>query len=369
MEEVDSTLTIPRQFPCKHCGASLTFAPGTHSLKCPYCGTLNEIAADATPIVELDYQTQLRQLSQTQATHETVVVHCDGCGADSTLPPGTTAGACPFCGRAIVATARTKCLIKPRSLLPFAVDRPRATGQFAGWLGGLWFAPTSLKRAAEAGRLDGVYLPAWTYDAKTTSDYTGERGDHYWDTETYTETVNGRTETRTRQVQRTRWRPVGGRVFVPFDDVLVIADRSLPDGLRRSLGDWDLPNLCPYADDYLSGFVAETYQIELPDGFEIAKGVMAGVIDTAVRRDIGGDEQRVGGVDTQYAAVTFKHVLLPVWISAYRFNDRAYHFVINGRTGRVFGERPYSVAKIVAVVLLAVLLAAVVFAVVRMTRH
>ena len=364
MTSPSSPPTGPRQFPCKNCGASLEFAPGTHALKCPYCGVLNEIAASTAAIEELDYAAQLAELETKQDTHDAVVTHCDGCGAESTLPPGTSAGLCPFCGRAVVATMQTKALIKPKSLLPFAVDRGRATPQFSAWLAGLWFAPSALKTAAESGRLNGVYLPAWTYDCQTASDYTGERGEHYWDTETYTETVNGRSETRTRQVQRTRWYSASGNVHVPFDDVLVLADKSLPDRLRRQLDGWDLPALVPYTDEYLSGFVAETYQVALPEGFETAKGIMDGVIRGAVCHDIGGDEQRIDGLRTHYDAITFKHVLLPVWISAYRFGDKTFHFVINGRTGRVFGERPYSAVKITIAVLLALVLIAIVVCVV-----
>ena len=350
------TSTEPRQFPCKHCGASLAFAPGTRALKCPYCNTLNEIADDGSAVEELDYQTQLQQLAAGQDEHEAVVVHCDGCGAESTLPPGTSAGTCPFCGRAVVATGTTKCLIKPRSLLPFAIDRNRATPQFAQWLAGLWFAPSALKSAADRGKLVGVYLPAWTYDCATTSPYTGHRGDHYWVTETYTEYVDGKPQTRTRQVQRTRWSSAWGTVYVPFDDLLVLADRSLPDRLRSQLVGWDLMHLTPYADEFLSGFVAETYQVDLPSGFEVAKQLMEGPIEQAIRQDIGGDEQTISTVDTQYAAITFKHVLLPVWMSAYRFGDRTFHFVINGRTGQVFGERPWSAVKISIAIVLALLL-------------
>jgi len=65
-----------------------------------------------------------------------------------------------------------------------------------------------------------------------------------------------------------------------------------------------------------------------------------------VRGDIGGDEQRVTHVATNYSAVTFKHLLLPVYVGAYRFRDKVYQVVLNGRTGEVQGERPYSFWKI-----------------------
>lgn len=341
-----------RQFPCRQCGAMLTFAPGTHSLKCQYCGTLNEIAGDETPIEEIDYHAQLRDLEAQESTVEAILVHCGGCGADSTLPQGQTAGKCPFCGRAIVATGAAKQIIKPKALLPFAIDRNRAQQQFMAWIAGLWFAPSKLKSAAQRGQIDGVYLPAWTYDCDTTSRYTGQRGEDYWTTEWHT--VNGKRQSR--RVKKTRWYPAAGSVQVPFDDVLVLADRSLPDDLRNKLDGFDLPNLLPYQDDYLSGFVAEAYQVDLPSGFELAKEIMVGPIQAAVRSDIGGDQQRISSLNSMYFNITFKHILLPVWISAYQFNGKTFRFVINGRNGAVFGQRPYSFWKITLLVL-AILLA------------
>lgn len=108
----------------------------------------------------------------------------------------------------------------------------------------------------------------WTYDSDTASQYTGQRGDNYWETETYTETdANGNQVTRTRQVQRTRWTWVSGQV----------------------------------------------------------------------------------------ANITFKHALLPLWISAYRYQERVFRFLVNARSGEVQGERPFSVLKIALAVLAAIL--------------
>jgi len=81
---------------------------------------------------------------------------------------------------------------------------------------------------------------------------------------------------------------------------------------------------------------------------------MDGEIRSTVRRDIGGDHQRVHSVRTQYSNVTFKHILLPIWLSAYRYRDKAYRFLINARTGEVQGERPWSWVKITAAVLVTI---------------
>lgn len=341
-----------RQFPCTQCGASLVFAPGTDALECPYCGTANAIAKSDESVQEQDYQSELARLSADQPTVEMLAVHCNVCGAESTLKPNVTAAKCPFCGTGIVATGASRKLIKPQSLLPFHITQTDANGRFGKWIGGLWFAPNNLKRHADAAGLDGVYLPCWTYDCTADTQYTGQRGEHYWVTETYTTTINGKTVTRTRQVQRTRWWPAGGTVTDEFDDLLVMACNSLPRKQLDRLEPWDLEHLCPYEDEYLSGFVCQSYQINLPDGFETAKQLMQPTIDRSICRDIGGDEQRINSKDSRYHDIRYKHILLPVWISAYRYQNKTYRFLVNARTGEVQGERPVSWVKVVLFVLL-----------------
>ncbi len=341
-----------RQFPCKQCGANLQFAPGTDSLKCPYCGVQNEVPTSPDTIRELDYLTYLHQLPTSDSVQDLITVKCTCCAAETTLPPNITSSVCPFCGSGIIATGSSKKAIRPAGVLPFKIKPNEAGEMFRQWVAGLWFAPTAIKRDAERAAIKGAYVPAWTYDSQTESNYSGERGDDYWETETYTETdANGNSVTRTRQVQRTRWWPVSGRVSNAFDDVLVMATETLPRKCLDHLEPWDLPALVPYNDEYLSGFVAESYQVGLSDGFERAKGIMDGAIRQTVCRDIGGDHQRINSLSTQYDQITFKHLLLPVWISAYQFQNRTFRFLVNARNGQVQGERPYSAMKITLLVL------------------
>jgi predicted RNA-binding Zn-ribbon protein involved in translation (DUF1610 family) len=359
-----------RQFPCKDCGADLVFEPGTNCLKCPYCGSENCIPDDPTATVrEEDYLATLNNLANAADTVDTMTVKCVGCGAESQFNANVVASKCPFCGTAIVNTAESKRLIKPRALLPFHVTRDQATRAFRDWVSSLWLAPNELAKMAERAGIDGVYTPAWTYDAQTYSRYTGQRGDDYWDTETYTDRdANGNTVTRTRQVRRTRWHFVSGQVANPFDDVLVLASHSLPRKLAESLEPWDLKNMVPYRDEYLSGFVAESYQVDLPQGFEVAKGIMDGYIRQSICQDIGGDHQRIDSVDTRYANVTFKHALLPVWISAYRYREKTYRILVNARTGEVQGERPWSWVKILLLVI-GILMVVAGIAIIVNSRH
>jgi hypothetical protein len=86
--------------------------------------------------------------------------------------------------------------------------------------------------------------------------------------------------------------------------------------------------------------------VDLGQGFERAKEVCATAIQSDVRSDIGGDEQRIHDIDTHYSGITFKHLLLPVYTGAYRFNQKVFQIVVNGRSGEIQGDRPYSFWKI-----------------------
>ena len=350
-----------KQFPCSQCGAKLDYAPGTDTLKCPYCSSATRIPKSEEHIQELDFRSFLQKAAGEQETRDQQRVKCHKCGAETTVPPEVTASICPFCGDNLVLAASTSRQIQARSLLPFKVSSADAFPAFRKWISGVWFAPGDLKEYARSeGKLIGVYVPYWTYDSDTTSYYRGQRGDDYWETESYTATEDGKSVTRTRQVKRTRWTALSGTVWNEFDDILVLASKSLPRSCADRLEPWDLSHLVPYAEEYLSGFRAESYQVDLADGFDIAKIVMEGRIRESVCRDIGGDHQRIDSVKTGYGRITFKHILLPVWLSAYRYREKVYRILINARTGEVQGERPFSVWKIAAAVAAALLVIALI---------
>ncbi len=342
-----------KEITCTNCGSKLTFAPGTDSLKCPSCGTMNSIEVDENERIEstqeIDFLEFLKNSNNTAPKTEILTVKCDGCGAETSFNPSIVSDECDFCGSPLTTKEGHKSsIIAPKAMLPFKIQDKEGLDKYKTWLNKLWFAPSKLKTyARQAEKLSGIYIPYWTFDSDTKSDYTGERGDNYQDTETYTEN----NETKTRTVTKTRWSSAWGSVRRFFDDVLVPASKSLPIKHVNNLEPWDLTNLVPYDTKYLSGFKSESYQMSLEDGFKEAKIKMEEVIRQDVRKDIGGDSQKIHTLSTRYDNITFKHILLPIWISAYRYNDKVYRFMINGRTGEVQGERPWSVIKITLAIL------------------
>lgn len=393
--------TPPSEFryPCENCGASLAFSPGEQSLKCPYCGHVQQISPGAAraparssregadgdralledpstgralqwdsgrkvQLTEVPLESGLRMDAGSDLAVEIRTLSCPNCGAKFELGSDGHAATCPFCATPVVTDTGASRLLKPQGVVPFVVTEDQARAALEDWLGRLWFAPSGLVAYARKGRkMAGVYSPFWTFDADTASDYQGHRGDYYYETVYVTERdSNGRTRQVPRQVRKTRWSAVRGRVGRAFNDVLVLASSALPRRMTDALTPWDLSHLRSYDPQFLAGFDAEGYTIPLQSGHDIARQEMAGVITMDIRRDIGGDEQRIDRAQTAYSAETFKHILLPIWSAAYKYNGKSYRFVVNGQSGRVQGERPWSVWKLTGAVLAAlIVLAAVVF--------
>src|SRR3990167_2400110 len=306
------TIAEEHRWPCEQCGADLRFAPGQTELKCDHCGHVQAIKA-APPrsrqraLGELDLAHGLDDDLPEAASVEVRSTSCPNCGAVVEFQGANHATECPFCAT------------------PVAID-------------------TGSPRKGRA--MACIYAPYWTFDADSDSHYRGQRGEHYYETRTVSVVENGKTVQRQEQVQKTRWYNVSGHVDRQFDDVLVVGSTSLPERLADNLSSWDLGALEPYSTDFLAGFQAEGYTVGLADGHAKARDKMEAVIREDVRRDIGGDEQRIDSIDSTFSDETFKHILLPVWMAAYKYGGKSYRFLVNGQTGEVRGERPYSWWKI-----------------------
>jgi DNA-directed RNA polymerase subunit RPC12/RpoP len=342
-------------YPCPQCSADTSFDPATGGLACAHCGARVAIEVATAPIHEHDYQAALAAAETRPASSLTSggrEVECRTCGARVVV--AGHADRCAFCDSALVVEIAAEDTIPPESLLPFAIDRGSAGAAFTTWLGKRWFAPSDLVARAKKDALDGVYLPYWTFDSRTTTSYRGARGDHYYVTEHYTDSQG---KSQTRQVQKTRWRSASGTVHVAFDDVLVPASAGLPPKVIAGLEPWDLQALVPFDGRFLAGFVAERYRVDLEAGFHAAEARMEPRIEAAIRADIGGDVQRIDTMTVRHDDVRWKHLLLPVWVSSFRYRERLFRVTVNARTGEVSGERPWSWIKIGLLVLAIALLA------------
>jgi predicted RNA-binding Zn-ribbon protein involved in translation (DUF1610 family) len=357
-----------RKYPCKSCGADLLFAPGQDSLKCPQCGHIEKIPRTAEEIKEYSFNDYLAKPKSTgfgAPSGQRREAKCSNCGAQIQLDASVRATKCPYCGSPMITDDdKADDVITPEGVVPFAITRAQAESKFIQWMASLWFAPEALKSESHLKQFQGIYRPYWTYDAHTMSHWTGERGVYYYVTETYTAVENGQNVTRTREVRHTRWTPCSGVYQDFFDDVLVRAGKT-----EDRSKDYDLKGVRHYESEYLSGFGAERYSLSVEDGWQTAKKAIDGSIYNSVRGQIGGDEQRVQGVQTAYSGITYKHILLPVWINSYQYLSQSYSFEVNGQSGVAQGTRPYSFWKIFGLVAGIAFVIGIILLIVALAHH
>ena len=320
-----------RHFPCASCGADLRYHPGEQKLACTHCGATQDVPHidDVAAQVENPYLDHLKNDTK-MAEIEVQSLNCNTCGASVEFNPDEHSRLCPFCDSAIVADVSTQRKIVPQGVLPFSVMEKQAHKHMKTWLISRWFAPNGFESAAAKEHFSGIYVPIWTYDSATTTQYVGERG----------------TTTGTGKNRRTRWRSVSGTVRRGFDDVLVSGTKSVSAEFKDALGPWPLRDLETYQTEFLAGLRAENHTIGLEGGFYKAQSFMRVVITEDIRRDIGGQRQRIHSSQTRFDGQTFKHLLLPVWITHYSLGKNRYRLNVNGRTGKVYGERPFSTLKL-----------------------
>lgn len=332
-------------YACPSCGANMVFDPETQTLKCPYCENSQEVVSNAGQIKEYDFATA-EDSASTNWGVENKIIKCKSCGYEVVIDAAEAATKCSFCGSSYIVSNDESAGIAPESLIPFKISEKTALEMFTKWVKKKWFAPKALKTNYKADKINGVYIPCWTYDAITQSYYTAEVGTYYYVPETYTE--NG--ETKTRQVRKTSWRPISGDCSLSFDDVLVNASQKTEGKLMKALEPFELNDLTGYDAKFLSGFAAERYSVSVKDGWGDAKEYIDDYIRSDVRSRVHGDEVRGINISTSYFDVKFKHILLPVWISAYTYKNKVYRYMVNGQTGEVQGHAPVSVLKILTLI-------------------
>ena len=356
-----------QEFRCSQCAGEMHWDPGAGAMRCQYCShvvAVSETEGNAS-VVEYDLEHGLAMARNRGYGTPVRTTVCKECGATISFGDNVTATRCDFCDSAqVMEQEADRNVLRPESLVPFHVDKKVAGEKFSSWIHGLWFRPNDLKHRAEVEEMNGVYVPYWTFDAQVDSDWTAQAGYHYYDTETYTERdAQGNTVTRTRQVQRTRWVWSSGRRNDLYDDVLICASRGLPHELADRLTTFDTARLVPYEPNYLAGWKAEEYAVELNDAWKTAVGRIESSQRSRCSRDVPGDTQRFLSVHNQFSSETFKHVLLPIWIASYRYHEKVYRFLVNGQTGEVTGKAPWSWIKIIlfSTVVVGLIVAAIIF--------
>lgn len=325
---------------CDSCGGVMDFNPSTGTLKCPYCGFEKQIEVDehSHGVEELDFS-KVEDTTCCDWGTKTKTVICKSCGAETVYDANDMANECPYCGSNQIMEEGDKDTMAPGGVVPFAIDAKKAAELFKSWIGKKFFCPKLAKESAKPKSFKGLYIPYWTFDSNTTTNYRGEYGidREVKDKEGNTKTV-------------TDWYPTRGTHEEFFDDTLVCGSTKQDTGMLQGLEPFNTGAAVEYKAEYMAGFVAERYSLDVKSAWEKAKQKIKNILHGHIREKIkdqkNADSVRNLNLNVDFRDVTYKYLLLPVWISAFQYKDKVYQFMVNGQTGKVTGKTPISWIKV-----------------------
>ncbi len=322
---------------CPHCGAPTKYDVTAGGVACEYCGYTAPLQAQTPGRSAEEYEFTLDTLKKAQQGWgaERRELHCEACGANMSIPANALTVTCPFCTSNRVNVRVTPSdQLRPRFLVPFKVQPEKLRASVTEWLGKGWYHPKELGASSVLDRFSGVFLPFWTFDTQIAAAWKAEVGyerqERYYD--------SGAKEWRTRT--RIDWRWESGQVELKIDDYLVNASANLSQLILSRILPFDMNELVAYQPDYLAGLQAKGYDLNLPDAWEQAKTQLREDAHKACLNDIPTSHVRNFSMVADFAGETWRYILLPVYLSTYRFKDEIYQVMVNGQTGAIAGQKP-----------------------------
>ena len=340
---VAATQDAPETFTCPQCGAATRFDIAASGVACEHCGYAAPLQAQQVGRQAQEFEFTLETLSQAKqgwgvARRE---LSCDNCGASLTISEGAITVTCPFCAsnKVNVRTATAEQL-RPRFLVPFKVQAEEIRQRAVAWLGKGWFHPAELASASVVERFNGVYLPFWTFSAAITAAWKAqvghERQERYYD--------SGSKSWKTRTVIDWRWED--GQVAIQIDDLVVQGSSRISRIILERLQPFNLNDLVAYAPDYLAGWQAQAYDVTLAQAWDQGKASMREKAKKACYDDIHSSHVRNFSMTADFGEEVWRYILLPVYLTAYRFENKVYQVMANGQTGVVAGQKPVAWWKV-----------------------
>jgi hypothetical protein len=150
------------------------------------------------------------------------------------------------------------------------------------------------------------------------------------------------------------WRNICGTYFDNFDDVLITAGEKFNQKQLDSISPYYTNDGKVYEEKYVLGFASYHYDCEMTDCWAKAKSKMDAVIRRGILSKYTYDKLSYLNVSTSHQGVTYKYVMLPVYVGNFKYKKKLYNFYVNGSTGKVSGKTPKSIWKILSTVLLGV---------------
>ena len=318
-------------YKCPSCGSNLSFDPGTQSLKCAYCG-YEEALVGTYSEEEHDFANADFSKWNHKEAHQ---ARCQNCGANVIIDPNVLSVNCPFCDTPMVISTDEITGLKPDRVIPFTITDKVAQENYRKWLKKRVMAPHKVKKEIPNPTMNSVYVPTWTFDSFVSAKYEGRLGKRYTKT-----TGNGKTVTEIKYFS------IGGTVTRREDDCLVCSGEKMNQQELSKIEPFHTNESFVYDNRYLSGHTTEHYSMELKDGWKVAQGIIEKHLEAQILAQYDNDVVDYLHIHPKYDDITYKYVILPVWLCRYLYNRKSFRFVVNGETGKVSGKFPISPVKV-----------------------
>ena len=340
--EIDLTPEA-RDFKCPQCGATTTYIPSSSGISCQHCGYTQSDQLDSVGQGAAEQEFTLANLTVAARGWGTdrSELHCESCGADLSVAANELSTTCPFCAsNRVICRVANQEYLRPRFLVPFMLEPENCKPLIKAWLGKGWMHPADLSRAAASTKLQGIYLPFWTFDATIQAEWNAEVG--YERTERYYDSNSKSWKTRVH----IDWRRESGQVSLHPDDWLGIGTTKISQFLIKRLYPFKMNALTAYKPDFLAGWRALNYDISLQKAWDNVKMEMRLHAKESCRSQINSNHVRNFSMLADFADETWRYILLPVFAAAYRYDDETFQVLINGQTGIVVGQKPVAWWKV-----------------------
>lgn len=329
-------------YKCPTCGANLKYDATNNGLKCDYCDFELNMSGEKSS-VENDFLSAEEHEKWGNVIQTAV---CKNCGAKNVIDKNTLSLNCPFCNSPMLISCDEFSGLKPDRVIPFKIDMNTANNNYQIWLKKKFFAPSKLKKTLPYPINNSIYIPAWTYDSESFSTYKGRLGKYY------TTTVGSGKNRRT--VTRIRWFRISGVHQKNIDDILICAGNKLKQAELDKIAPFDTNNSYVFDNRYLAGHSAEHYEMSVQDGWKDAQEIVKKQIKVEILHKYVYDVVDYLDFTPIYTNIKYKYVILPVWLSNFTYKNKKYYYLVNGETGKINGNYPLSIWKVLITVLVVI---------------
>ncbi len=330
---------------CASCGGNMAFSPKDKGLKCQFCQNVTKLDYD----FNIDKHNYVENAEDMEAYNnfatESKVFKCSNCGANVILNKLEVAKKCPYCGSSYVAEEKEMPSLKPDAIIPFKYSKEEACRLYKQRVKKKWFLPNEFKKAPPDDNIAGVYVPCFSFDAKTFTTYKGVLA------YTTTVVVNGKTQTSTT------YQNISGQKNTNQRDVIVETSSHLTQDIFDKLKPFSTAELVKFTPDFILGYSVEYYDNSLTNCKKIADAMMEKVIKNQILSQYSYSSVVSYSQKTIFSDEKYDYCILPIYQVRYKYKNKDYLTYMNGQTGKLAGKMPKSPVKITFFVILILLIA------------